>query len=83
MSLGGGFSSSLNTAATNLVNSGVYLAVAAGNSNANACSFSPAAASSGVLTVAASTSSDAKASYSNYGSCVEIYARARASRPTG
>jgi subtilisin family serine protease len=73
MSLGGSFSSSLNTASTNLVNSGVYLAVAAGNSNANACFFSPASAS-GVLTVAASTSTDAKASYSNYGSCVEIYA---------
>jgi len=73
MSLGGGFSSSLNTASTNLVNSGVYLAVAAGNSNANACNYSPASAA-GVLTVAASTKTDAKASYSNYGSCVEIYA---------
>lgn len=73
MSLGGGFSSSLNTAVTNMVNSGVFTAVAAGNSNANACNYSPASAS-GVLTVAASDSSDTKASFSNYGSCVEVYA---------
>jgi subtilisin family serine protease len=73
MSLGGGVNSSLNTAATNLVNSGIFLAVAAGNENQNACNVSPASAS-GVFTTAASTSSDAKASYSNWGSCVEAYA---------
>jgi subtilisin family serine protease len=73
MSLGGGLSSTLNTAATNLANSGVFLAVAAGNENQNACNVSPASAS-GVFTTAASTSSDAKASYSNWGSCVEAYA---------
>ena len=73
MSLGGGFSSSLNTAATNLANSGVFLAVAAGNENQNACNVSPASAS-GTLTVAASTSTDAKASYSNWGGCVDVYA---------
>ena len=73
MSLGGGFSSSLNTAVSNLHNAGVFVAVAAGNSNANACNYSPASAST-VYTTAASTSSDAKASYSNYGSCVDGYA---------
>ena len=73
MSLGGGLNSSLNTAATNLANSGIFLAVAAGNENQNACNVSPASAS-GVFTTAASTSSDAKASYSNWGSCVEAYA---------
>lgn len=73
MSLGGGYSSSLNTASTNLANAGVFLAVAAGNSNANACNYSPASASA-VFTVASSTSSDAKSSFSNYGSCVEAYA---------
>ena len=73
MSLGGAFSSSINTAATNLANSGVFLAVAAGNSNANACNFSPASAS-GVFTVAASDKTDLKASFSNFGSCVEAYA---------
>ena len=73
MSLGGGYSSSLNTAATNLAGSGVFLAVAAGNENQPACNVSPASAS-GTLTVAASTSADAKASYSNYGGCVDVYA---------
>jgi subtilisin family serine protease len=73
MSLGGGFNSSLNTAATNLANSGIFLAVAAGNENQDACNVSPASAS-GVFTTAASTSTDAKASYSNWGSCVEGYA---------
>jgi subtilisin family serine protease len=73
MSLGGGYSSSLNTAVNNLHNSGIFVAVAAGNENQNACNVSPASASS-VYTTAASTSSDAKASYSNYGSCVDGYA---------
>ncbi|HEX6042792.1 MAG TPA: S8 family peptidase [Longimicrobium sp.] len=73
LSLGGGASSSLNTAVTNLANSGVFVAVAAGNENQNACNVSPAAATA-VTTVAASTSTDAKASYSNYGSCVDLYA---------
>jgi subtilisin family serine protease len=73
MSLGGSYSSTVNTAATNLANSGVLLAVAAGNSSADACNSSPASAS-GTITVAASTSSDARASYSNYGGCVDIYA---------
>ena len=73
MSLGGGYSSALNTAVTNLHNSGVFVAVAAGNSNANACNYSPASAAN-VVSVASSTSSDAKSSFSNYGSCVELYA---------
>ena len=73
MSLGGGVSSSLNTAANNLANSGVFLAVAAGNENTLACNRSPASASA-ATTVAASTSTDARASYSNYGSCVDLYA---------
>jgi subtilisin family serine protease len=73
MSLGGGTNTSVNDAATRLSNAGVFVAVAAGNDNANACNYSPAAAA-GVTTVAASTSTDAKASYSNYGSCVNLYA---------
>jgi subtilisin family serine protease len=73
MSLGGGFSSSVNTAANNLANAGVFLAVAAGNSNANACNYSPASASA-VTSVMSSTSSDAKSSFSNYGSCTHVYA---------
>lgn len=73
MSLGGGYSSSLNTAVNNLSDSGVFVAVAAGNSNADACNYSPASAGK-AFTVAASTKTDYKASYSNYGTCVELYA---------
>lgn len=73
MSLGGGYSASLNTAVANLSNAGVFVAVAAGNSNANACSYSPASTPQ-AYTVAASTNTDAKASYSNWGSCVDGYA---------
>jgi subtilisin family serine protease len=73
MSLGGGGNTSVDAAAVNLANAGVYTVVAAGNDNANACNFSPARAS-GMMTVAASTSTDAKASWSNWGSCVNVYA---------
>ena len=73
MSLGGGYSSALNTAVNNLANSGVFVAVAAGNEGQNACNVSPASASF-AFTTAASTKTDARASYSNYGSCVDAYA---------
>ena len=73
MSLGGGFSSALNDAVARAVAAGVTFAVAAGNSNANACNSSPSSEPS-ALTVGATTISDAKASYSNYGSCVDIQA---------
>ena len=73
MSLGGGFSSSLNTATNNLANAGVFIAVAAGNNNGNACNNSPASAAN-ATTVMSSTSSDAKSSFSNWGSCAHLYA---------
>jgi subtilisin family serine protease len=73
MSLGGGFSQATNDAATNLSAKGVFLAVAAGNSNADACNSSPSSAA-GTVTVAATTSTDARATYSNYGGCVDLYA---------
>jgi subtilisin family serine protease len=73
MSLGGGFSTSLNTASNNLANSGVFLAVAAGNENQKACNVSPASASA-AYTTAASDSTDRRASFSNWGSCVDGYA---------
>ncbi|MBD0319574.1 MAG: S8 family peptidase, partial [Gemmatimonadetes bacterium] len=73
MSLGGGYSSAQNTAVTNLANAGVFVAVAAGNENQNACNVSPASAAA-VTTVAASDRTDTRASFSNYGSCVDIYA---------
>src|SRR6059058_2198010 len=73
MSLGGSKSAALDQAVTNLYNSGVFLAVAAGNDNVDACTESPSGAPS-VFTVAASVKTDAKASYSNWGTCVEAYA---------
>ncbi len=73
MSLGGGASSTLDNAVTNSINSGVTYAVAAGNDNADACNTSPARTPS-ALTVGATTSSDVRASFSNYGSCVDISA---------
>lgn len=73
MSLGGGFSSAVNTAVANSVADGVTYAVAAGNSNANACNYSPASTST-AITVGATDSVDARASFSNYGSCLDIFA---------
>src|SRR5262249_12876032 len=66
MSLGGGFSSILNQAVTNSINSGVSYEVAAGNNGGNACSYSPSSAL-GTITVAATDTTDTKASWSNYG----------------
>ncbi|MCW2919171.1 MAG: peptidase and in kexin sedolisin [Actinomycetia bacterium] len=73
MSLGGSYSSSVNSAANSLASSGVFLAVAAGNSGANACNYSPSSAANATV-VAASSSTDTKPSWSNYGSCVHLYA---------
>jgi subtilisin family serine protease len=73
LSLGGGVNTTLNTAVTNLSNSGVFVSVAAGNSNSNACNYSPASAAA-AFTTASSESSDARRSSSNYGSCVDGYA---------
>lgn len=74
MSLGGGASTTVNNAANNLANSGVFLAVAAGNnSGANACNYSPAGAAA-ATTVGSTTSTDGRSSFSNIGSCVDIYA---------
>lgn len=73
MSLGGGVSASINSAARAMVNAGIFLAVAAGNENTNAANSSPASEST-VCTVGATTSSDARASYSNYGSVVDVFA---------
>jgi subtilisin family serine protease len=73
MSLGGGYSSTTNTAANNLANAGVFLAVAAGNNGADACNYSPASAAA-ATTTGSTTSGDGRSSFSNYGSCVDIYA---------
>ncbi|PNG22821.1 S8 family peptidase [Streptomyces cahuitamycinicus] len=73
MSLGAGVSTSLDTAVRNSIASGVTYAVAAGNSNANAASFSPARVRS-ALTVGASTWTDSRSSFSNYGSQLDMFA---------
>lgn len=73
MSLGGSVSSALDTAVNNAINDGVTFAIAAGNSNRNACNYSPARVAA-AITVGATTSTDARASYSNYGSCLDLFA---------
>jgi subtilisin family serine protease len=73
MSLGGGASSTLDTAVRNSIASGVTYAIAAGNSSANASSYSPARVTE-AITVGATTSTDARASYSNYGSALDVFA---------
>jgi subtilisin family serine protease len=73
MSLGGGASSALDTAVNNLANSGVAIAVAAGNSNTDACTQSPARAAN-AITVGSTTSSDARSSFSNFGVCLDLFA---------
>lgn len=73
MSLGGEANTSLDSAVENLFNNGYVMVVAAGNSNTDACSSSPARVSK-AITVAATDSTDTRASYSNYGGCVDIFA---------
>jgi cerevisin len=73
MSLGGGKSPALDQAVNAAVGLGLNFAVAAGNDNADACDYSPAAAARAV-TVGASTLGDERAYFSNYGKCVDIFA---------
>ncbi len=73
MSLGGGASSTLDSAVEALVAKGITVVVAAGNSAADACTSSPAR-TPGALTIAASNSTDGFASFSNFGSCVDLIA---------
>ena len=73
MSLGGGVSTALDDAVNNLSNSGVAIAVAAGNSNANACNSSPSRAAN-AITVGSTTTTDARSSFSNFGTCVDLFA---------
>jgi len=78
MSLGGGASQMLDDAVRAAANRGIVFTIAAGNSSANACNTSPAriggGITPGVLVTAATDSSDQEASFSNYGSCVDIWA---------
>ena len=73
LSIGGPKSAALNDAITRLTNSGIAVVAAAGNSNADACNYSPSSTPT-AITVGATTSTDAKSSFSNWGSCVDIFA---------
>jgi hypothetical protein len=73
MSLGGGLYAPVNAAVKALHDAGVLSVVAAGNSNADACKYSPASEPT-ALSVGSSTSTDAKSSFSNWGTCVQIHA---------
>ncbi|UZX04557.1 S8 family serine peptidase [Arthrobacter sp. CDRTa11] len=73
MSLGGAASAAVDSALQSVINDGVTAVVAAGNSAVDACGSSPARLSAAV-TVAASDSADRQASFSNFGSCVDLYA---------
>jgi len=73
MSLGGGNSPALNTAANNAVNAGVMVVVAAGNDNANAGNTSPCNAANSIC-VGATDSTGALSSFSNYGTMVDVAA---------
>lgn len=73
MSLGGSSSAVVNTAVANAVAAGITFAVSAGNQNSDACSYSPASTPT-ALTVAATTRTDARAWFSNFGSCVDVFA---------
>jgi subtilisin family serine protease len=73
MTLGGGVNITLDTVVNNLANSGVFVVVSAGSNNADACNYSPGRAAS-AYTVTASDKTDTRASFANYGSCVDNYA---------
>jgi aqualysin 1 len=78
MSLGGGVSTALDAAVRRSVAAGFVYALAAGNNAGNACNTSPARAgagtNNGILTTASTTSTNAESSFSNFGSCVDVWA---------
>ena len=78
LSLGGGASTTLDNAVSNAITKGVTFVVAAGNGNTGgkaqpACNYSPARVPA-AITVSATDNTDRKASYANYGTCVDIFA---------
>jgi subtilisin family serine protease len=73
MSLGGGASQSTDDAVARMHNAGVTVVVAAGNNNASACNYSPARAPL-AITTGSTTNTDARSSFSNYGTCLDIFA---------
>ncbi|MEU8125574.1 S8 family peptidase, partial [Spirillospora sp. NPDC049024] len=73
MSIGGGTMQSVNDAVTAAINDGVSFAVAAGNENSNACGTSPASTPD-AITIGATDKTDRRASFSNYGDCLDLFA---------
>jgi subtilisin family serine protease len=73
MSLGGGAYTTLDNAIQNAISAGVTVVVAAGNSNADACNYSPARAKD-AITVGSTSSNDARSSFSNFGTCLDVFA---------
>lgn len=73
MSLGGSKSQAVNDAVAKAISRGVTFVVAAGNSSDDACGYSPASTPE-AITVAASDRNDTSASFTSYGSCVDVYA---------
>ena len=73
MSLGGGASTAVDDAVNRMHNAGVTVVVAAGNENQNACNVSPSRAPN-AITVGSTTNTDARSSFSNWGSCVDVFA---------
>jgi len=73
MSLGGGKSTASNAAVKRLVDSGIPTVVAAGNNNGDACNKSPASEPT-AITVGSTTSTDTRSSFSNWGTCVDVFA---------
>lgn len=74
MSLGGGFSGQLNAAVANAVNDGITVVVAAGNDNNPACNYSPASEPKAITVGSTTKYDDLASSFSNYGSCVDVFA---------
>ncbi|HZH75774.1 MAG TPA: S8 family serine peptidase [Archangium sp.] len=73
MSLGGDASQALDDAVERMIAAGVVTAVAAGNDNLSACNYSPARTPN-AMTVGSTTTSDARSSFSNFGTCLDIFA---------
>ncbi|MFJ4275373.1 S8 family serine peptidase [Streptomyces coelicoflavus] len=73
MSIGGDPNSSVDQAVQGLINAGVTTVVAAGNNNRDACTYSPSRTAD-AITVGATTSSDTRSSFSNYGRCLDLFA---------
>ncbi|PSL53945.1 subtilisin family serine protease [Saccharothrix carnea] len=73
MTLGGGPNQAFNDAITASINANVHYSVVSGSSNANACGYSPGSTPL-ATTVGATDVNDAKASFSNYGSCIDVWA---------